>query len=196
MKIRGRKLFHQKRWMKSPLRSLGSNQVDLGGISRPASATDSSSSMDVGYMANATPPVSSEALQRLQPAYAADEADAGIFLRIFDPEYGIQDMILKDGHVQITDRVPGVQGRARLHPVPASGPAQAEFAFCRRTARCVFRSADLKSVLYHSRKLFKCTAVPVCHNPVVVIDAQSSSPEDSGSSALLFNPTFTAEAAR
>ena len=35
--------------MNSPLRSLGSNQVDFGGIKRPASATAKSSSMEVGY---------------------------------------------------------------------------------------------------------------------------------------------------
>ena len=39
---------------KSPLLSFGSNQVDFGGISMPASATANSSAMDVGYMENAT----------------------------------------------------------------------------------------------------------------------------------------------
>ena len=41
-------------WINNPLLSFGSNHVDFGGISLPASATVSSSSMEVGYMANAT----------------------------------------------------------------------------------------------------------------------------------------------
>ena len=36
-------------WIKIPLRSLGSNQVDLGGISFSASATFINSSIEVGY---------------------------------------------------------------------------------------------------------------------------------------------------
>ena len=39
--------------MNNPLRSLGSNQVDLGGISLPQSATASNSSMEEGYIAKA-----------------------------------------------------------------------------------------------------------------------------------------------
>src|SRR5680860_1305809 len=41
-------------WIKMPLRSLGSNQVDLGGISLSASATFISSPMEVGYKEKAT----------------------------------------------------------------------------------------------------------------------------------------------
>ena len=40
-------------WMNMPERSFGSNQVDFGGISRPASATEMRSSMEVGYMEKA-----------------------------------------------------------------------------------------------------------------------------------------------
>ena len=52
-------LYHQASsypslWINNPLRSFGSNQVDLGGMSRPASATSSSSRMEVGYMEKAT----------------------------------------------------------------------------------------------------------------------------------------------
>ena len=40
--------------MKIPLLSFGSNQVDFGGINRFASATAKSSSIDVGYIENAS----------------------------------------------------------------------------------------------------------------------------------------------
>ena len=40
--------------MNNPLNSFGSNQVDLGGISLPASATLKSSEMDVGYIEKAS----------------------------------------------------------------------------------------------------------------------------------------------
>ena len=46
----------------SPLRSFGSNQVDLGGMRSPASATANSSSMEVGYMENAAS-ISSDTLR-------------------------------------------------------------------------------------------------------------------------------------
>ena len=39
--------------MKSPLLSLGSNHVDLGGINSPASATANNSPIDVAYIENA-----------------------------------------------------------------------------------------------------------------------------------------------
>ena len=38
----------------SPLLNFGSNHVDFGGISMPASATANSSAMEVGYMEKAT----------------------------------------------------------------------------------------------------------------------------------------------
>jgi len=41
----------------SPLRSFGSNQVDFGGINLFSSAIFIRSSIDVGYMTKATPPV-------------------------------------------------------------------------------------------------------------------------------------------
>ena len=45
----------QIRWIKRPLRSLGSNQVDFGGMRRPASATAKSSLIEVGYIRKETP---------------------------------------------------------------------------------------------------------------------------------------------
>ena len=50
---------YESLWINRPLRSFGSNQVDFGGISLPSSAICISSSMEVGNMAKATPPVSS-----------------------------------------------------------------------------------------------------------------------------------------
>lgn len=41
-------------WIKSPLRSLGSNQVDLGGMISPASATRKRSAMVTGYREKAS----------------------------------------------------------------------------------------------------------------------------------------------
>ncbi len=46
--------LYSKECIKSPLRSFGSNQVDFGGITSPASAIANKSSIDVGYKANAT----------------------------------------------------------------------------------------------------------------------------------------------
>ena len=40
--------------MKSPLLNFGSNQVDLGGIKSPLSATSNNSIIEVGYIANET----------------------------------------------------------------------------------------------------------------------------------------------
>ena len=54
----------QKRCINSPLRSFGSNHVDLGGISLPESAIRRSSSMEVGYIENAIPPELSAACSR------------------------------------------------------------------------------------------------------------------------------------
>lgn len=45
--------FSQKGWMMRPERNFGSNQVDLGGIVNPASATESTSSIRVGNMEKA-----------------------------------------------------------------------------------------------------------------------------------------------
>ena len=39
--------------MNNPLLNLGSNQVDLGGINSPASATANNSPIDVAYIENA-----------------------------------------------------------------------------------------------------------------------------------------------
>lgn len=41
-------MFHDKEWIKMPLRSFGSNQVDFGGIMLPASAMSIKSSRVVG----------------------------------------------------------------------------------------------------------------------------------------------------
>ena len=54
--------------MNSPLRSFGSNHVDFGGMSIPASATRSSSSIEVGYMEKAIPPdASARSVSSLRP---------------------------------------------------------------------------------------------------------------------------------
>src|SRR5690606_8296523 len=62
-----------KRCTSSPLRNLGSNQVDFGGMRRPASDTATSSSIVVGYMENAnsaspaSTSLSSSSMPRMPP---------------------------------------------------------------------------------------------------------------------------------
>ena len=71
----------QKRWMNRPLRSFGSNHVDFGGMSIPASATDRSSSIEVGYMENAIPSEASAASSSApESADTSDKPDARIGL--------------------------------------------------------------------------------------------------------------------
>ena len=74
--------------MKIPLRSFGSNQVDFGGIRSPASATDSSSSIDVGYMEKA---IFMSASQRRS--------------RVSDSKHRSQEFLLEHGHVKSLHRI-------------------------------------------------------------------------------------------
>lgn len=71
--------------MNRPLRSFGSNQVDFGGMSFPASATEKSSVIEVGYMANATEQSSSQRLtSSSMPPDSADKVDPAVCFRISD----------------------------------------------------------------------------------------------------------------
>ena len=91
--------------MKIPLRSFGSNQVDFGGIRSPASATDSSSSIDVGYMEkaifmSASQRRSSSFTPRIPPTKSMRLSVLGS-----DSKHRSQEFLLEHGDVKSLHRI-------------------------------------------------------------------------------------------
>ncbi len=87
-------------------------------------------------------------------------------------------MILKDRHVQSLYRILRPERRLRGKSVPAVVQIHSEFSTVLRTKGRAADPGDLKSILYHIKKLPGCIVIFICHDPVVIIDIQLIRRED------------------
>ena len=120
-----------------PSASLGSNQVDLGGMMPPASATAIRSSMlrreereGDRHLARVDPP-----LELAEAAPAADEVDALVGARVGDAEQRLDQVAREQRDRQPADRIASRHEIApQLQPIPAPAQEHAELARRARVA--------------------------------------------------------------
>ena len=127
-------------WTTRPSLSLGSNQVDLGGMTLPASATEKSWSIVVGKKEKATRnwPETDLLLELAGAADAADEIDPLVGPGIGDAEDGRQEVVLEDRDVEGADGIGRVERAGLgLEAVPAAVEEHGVLPAPRRGLRAV-----------------------------------------------------------